>query len=135
MRLLSLQDPKKSHMPLYTTQTCSPGPDGRSLINSGGGYHLGAPKFRSAQSSSFPSSILHFPLIAPPGLKFCNFSSNSLKPHGTSKVGGSYRERLSITRLLPIAYTTKHSILSSSFFHGVKQSGLVRVFLVQLWFH
>jgi hypothetical protein len=36
---------------------------------------------------------------------------------------------------LPIAYTTKHSILSLSFFHEGKQSGLLRVFLVQLWFH
>jgi hypothetical protein len=33
------------------------------------GYHLGASNFRSDHSSSFPSSILHFPLIAPPGLQ------------------------------------------------------------------
>jgi hypothetical protein len=36
-KLLSLWDPKKSLMRQYATQTCSPGPDDRSLINSGGG--------------------------------------------------------------------------------------------------
>jgi hypothetical protein len=35
--------PHKSHMRQYTIQTYSPGPDDRSLINTGGGYHLGAP--------------------------------------------------------------------------------------------
>jgi hypothetical protein len=40
----------------------------RALIDTGGGYHLGAPNFISDHSSSFPSSILHFPLIAPLGL-------------------------------------------------------------------
>jgi hypothetical protein len=67
-KLLSLWDPIKSHMRQYTTQTCSSGPDDRSLTDTGGGYYLGALNFRSDHSSSFPSSILHFPLIAPPGL-------------------------------------------------------------------
>jgi hypothetical protein len=40
-----------------------------------------------------------------------------------------------MTHLLLIAYTTKHSILSLCLFHRGKQSGLVRVFLVQLGFH
>jgi hypothetical protein len=39
-----------------------------ALNDTGRGYHLGALNFRSDHSSSFPSSILHFPLIAPPGL-------------------------------------------------------------------
>jgi hypothetical protein len=39
-----------------------------ALTDTGRGYHLGALNFRSDHSSSFPSSILHFPLIAPPGL-------------------------------------------------------------------
>jgi hypothetical protein len=37
----------------------------RALINTSGGYHLGAPNIRSDHSPSFPSSILHFPLNAP----------------------------------------------------------------------
>jgi hypothetical protein len=38
----------------------------RALIDTGEGYHLGALNFRSDHSSSFPSSIHHFPLIALP---------------------------------------------------------------------
>jgi hypothetical protein len=40
----------------------------RALIDTGGGYQLEAPNIRSDHSPSFPSNILHFPLIAPPGL-------------------------------------------------------------------
>jgi hypothetical protein len=40
----------------------------RALIDTGGGYHLGAPNIRSDHSPSFPSSILYFPLIAPSDL-------------------------------------------------------------------
>jgi hypothetical protein len=40
----------------------------RGLINTGGGYHLGALNIRSDHFPSFPSSILHFPLIALSGL-------------------------------------------------------------------
>jgi hypothetical protein len=43
-----------------------------AINNTGGGYHRGAPNIRSDHSSSFPSSILHFPLIAPPGLQLSN---------------------------------------------------------------
>jgi hypothetical protein len=71
-KLLSLWDPIKSHMCQYTTQTCSSRPDDQSLTDTGGGYHLGAPNFRSDHSHSFPSSILHFSLIAPPGLLLCH---------------------------------------------------------------
>jgi hypothetical protein len=35
-----------------------------ALTDTGGGYYLGAPNFRSDHSPSFPSSILPFPLIA-----------------------------------------------------------------------
>jgi hypothetical protein len=40
----------------------------RALIDTGGGYHLEALNIRSDHSPSFPSSILHFSLIAPSGL-------------------------------------------------------------------
>jgi hypothetical protein len=42
-----------------------------ALTDTGGGYHLGALNFRLDHSLSFPSSILHFLLIAPPGLQLC----------------------------------------------------------------
>jgi hypothetical protein len=40
----------------------------RALIDTGEGYHLEAPNIRSDHSPFFTSSILHFPLIALPGL-------------------------------------------------------------------
>jgi hypothetical protein len=43
-------------------------PPMQGLIDTGGGYHLEALNFRSYHSSSFPSSILPFSLIAPPSL-------------------------------------------------------------------
>jgi hypothetical protein len=108
----------------------------RTLIDTGGGYYLGAPNIISDHSSSFPSSILHFPLIAPSGLQLCQPFDHFAKSHRTSiNWKGPYRERIPTTCLLPIAYTTKHSVLSLCFFHRGKQSGIVRLFLVHLGFH
>jgi hypothetical protein len=56
----------------------------RTLTNAGGGFHLGALNFRSDHPSSFPSSILPFPLIAPPGLQLCQYLDDPAKPHRTS---------------------------------------------------
>jgi hypothetical protein len=82
--LLSLRDLIKSHMRQYTTQTCSSGPDDWSLTDTSGGYHHGAPNFRSDHSSSFPSSILYFPLIVPSSLQLCQPFDHFAKPHKTS---------------------------------------------------
>jgi hypothetical protein len=58
-----------------------------------------------------------------------------LKPHMTS-IKEMVLSRLDSNHSpSTIAYTNKYSILSLSSFHRVKQSGLVRVFLVQLIFH
>jgi hypothetical protein len=105
-----------------------------ALIDTGGCYHLRALNFRSDHSPSFPSSILHFLLIAPPDLKLCQPFDHLAKPHRTS-IDRKGPITSGFTCLLPIAYTTKHRILSLCFFHRGKQSGLVRVFLVQLGFH
>jgi hypothetical protein len=56
----------------------------QTLIDTGGGYHLKALNIRSDHSPSFPSSILHFPLIAPPGLQLCQPFDYLAKPHRTS---------------------------------------------------
>jgi hypothetical protein len=56
----------------------------RTLNDTGGGYHLGALNFRSDRSPSFPSSILHFPLIGPPDLQLCQPFDHLAKPHRTS---------------------------------------------------
>jgi hypothetical protein len=83
-KLLSLWDPIKSRMRQYTTQTCSSGPDDRSLTDTGGGYHLEALNFRSDHSSSFPSCILPFTLFAPLGLQLLQSFDHLAKPHRTS---------------------------------------------------
>jgi hypothetical protein len=56
----------------------------RTLNDTDGRYHFGAPNIRSDHSPSFPSSILQFPLIAPPGLQLCQPFDHLTKPHRTS---------------------------------------------------
>jgi hypothetical protein len=56
----------------------------RALIDTGGGNHLEPLNFRSDHSSSFPSSIFLFPLIAPPGLLLCQPFDHLVKPHRIS---------------------------------------------------
>jgi hypothetical protein len=56
----------------------------QALIDIGRGYHHGALNIRSDHSPSFSSSILHFPLIAPPGLQLCQSFDHLAKPHRTS---------------------------------------------------
>jgi hypothetical protein len=56
----------------------------QALTDTCGGYHLEAPNIRSDHFPSFPSSILHFPLIAPPGLQLCQPFDHLAKPHRTS---------------------------------------------------
>jgi hypothetical protein len=65
--------PKKSRMCEYTTQTCSPGPDDRSLTNTCGGYHFRAPNMKIDLSLTFPSGILHNPLVCPTWSQFKPF--------------------------------------------------------------
>jgi hypothetical protein len=55
----------------------------RALTDTGEGYHLEAPNIRSDHSPSFPFSILHFPLITPPGLHLCQPFDHFAKPHRT----------------------------------------------------
>jgi hypothetical protein len=56
----------------------------RALIDTGGGYHLTVPNLWSRPFSTFPSSILHFPLIAPHDLQLCQPFDHLAKPHRTS---------------------------------------------------
>jgi hypothetical protein len=55
-----------------------------ALTDIGEDYHLGALNFRSDHTSSFPSSMLHFSLIASPGLQLCQYLVHLAKPHRTS---------------------------------------------------
>jgi hypothetical protein len=106
-----------------------------ALSDTSGGYHLEAPNIRSDHSPSFPSSILHFPLIALPVSNYVNHSIILLNYIRPPSIEWPCREQIPATHLLPIAYTTKHSTLSLCFVHRGKQIGSVRVFLVQLGFH
>jgi hypothetical protein len=53
----------------------------RALTDTGGGYHLEVLNIKSDHSPSLPSSILNFPLIAPPGLQLCQPFDHLAKPH------------------------------------------------------
>jgi hypothetical protein len=68
-RLLGLLDPYHRHA-IGTLNTCSRGSTHRSSTNTGRGYNLGGAIFPHTHSPTFPSSCLHFPLKAPPGLHF-----------------------------------------------------------------
>jgi hypothetical protein len=56
--------PNKSRMRQYIVNACYTWP----LINTGGDYHLQSFEHENRPLSPFPSSIFHFPLVAPPGL-------------------------------------------------------------------
>jgi hypothetical protein len=58
-----------------------------ALINTSGGYHLGVWNFRLDHSSSFPSSILRFPLIAPPSLILNHSINYSSSQHSILELG------------------------------------------------
>jgi hypothetical protein len=70
------------YVPVHNSNLLT-GPDDQFLTDTGGGYHLGAANFRSDHSHFFPSSILHFPLIAPPGHQLCQSFDPLAKPHRT----------------------------------------------------
>jgi hypothetical protein len=55
-----------------------------ALTDTGGGYPLGALNFISYHSSSFPYSILSFPLTTPPSLQLCQPFNHLAKPNRTS---------------------------------------------------
>jgi hypothetical protein len=84
MTLLSLVIPYVPYASVHFKCLFIPTQPTRALIDSDGGYHLGAPNMRSYHSPSFPSSILHFPLIAPPSLQLCQPFDHLAKPHRTS---------------------------------------------------
>jgi hypothetical protein len=66
---LSLLGPYHQHG-IGTFKTCSWGPTYRSLTDTGGSYNLGGTGLPHSHSLTFPTSCLHFPLIAPPSLHF-----------------------------------------------------------------
>jgi hypothetical protein len=85
VKLLSLGIPYVPYAPVHFKCLFIRAKMTQALIDTGGGYHLRAPNIRSDHSSSFPSSILHFPLIALPGLQLCHSINYSSSQHSTSR--------------------------------------------------
>jgi hypothetical protein len=86
-KLLSLRIPFVPYVPVHFKCFFNRAQLTRALINTGGGYHLGALNIRTDHSSSFPSSILHFPLIAPPSLQLFRSINYSSSQHSTLEPG------------------------------------------------
>jgi hypothetical protein len=86
LMLLSLEIPYVSYALVHFKCVFIRTQPTQALNDTGGGYHLGALNIRSDHSSSFPSSILHFPLITLPSLRLCQPFDHHAKPHWTSIV-------------------------------------------------
>jgi hypothetical protein len=84
MKLLNLGIPFVPYVSVHSKCLLIQSQLARALIETGGGYHLGASNIRSDHSPSFPSSILHFPLIASLGVQLCQPWDHLAKPHRTS---------------------------------------------------
>jgi hypothetical protein len=87
MKLLSLGIPYVSYASLHFKCLFIQTQPMWTLNDIGGGYHHGAPNFRSNHSSSFSSSILHFPLIAPSGLILNHSIKYSCSQHSNLEPG------------------------------------------------
>jgi hypothetical protein len=95
----------------------------RALIDTGRGYHLGASNIRSDHSSSFPSSILHFPLIVPPGLQLCQPFDHLSKPHRTS----IDRRGPIASGFQPLVFYRKPTPLTIAYYHYISFIGVNKV--------
>jgi hypothetical protein len=102
MKLLSLGIPYVPYAPVHFKCLFIQAYPARALIYTGRGYHLGALNIRSDLSSSFPSSILHFPLIAPPGLQLCHSINYSCSQDSTHELG--YKNPKSCEWSLPLDF-------------------------------
>jgi hypothetical protein len=94
-----------------------------ALNDIGGGYHLGALNIRSYHSSSFPSSILYFPLIALPGLPLCQPFNHLAKPHRTS----IDRKGPITSGFQPLVFYQKPTPLSIAYYHYISFIGVNKV--------
>jgi hypothetical protein len=84
-------------------------------------------------SYSFPSGILQFPRLLSHSANKEPVANIIHKEPPVSR--GAYLKRLLTTRLLLMAYFTKHSHSIILIHHGGKQDILVRISIMQLSFH
>jgi hypothetical protein len=95
----------------------------RAIIDTSGGYHLGAPNLQSRPLSTFPSSILHFPLMAPPGLQLCQPFDHLAKPHWTT----IDRKSPITSGFQPLIFHRLPTQLSLAYYHFVSFIGVNKV--------
>jgi hypothetical protein len=94
-----------------------------ALIDTGRGYHLEASKIISDHSPSFPSSILHFPLITSPGLQLCQPFDHLAKPHRTS----IDRKGPIASGFEPLVFYRQPIPLSVAYYHYISSIGVNKV--------
>jgi hypothetical protein len=94
-----------------------------ALNDTGGRYHLGAPNIRSDHSSSFSSSILHFPLIALPSLQLCQPFDYLAKLDRTS----IDRKGPIVSGFQPLAFYRKPTPLSIAYYRYISFIGVNKV--------
>jgi hypothetical protein len=102
VKLLSLKIPYVPYVSVYFKCLFIRTQLTRALIDTAGGYHLRTPNFRSDHSSSFPSNILHFFLIAPPGLQLCHSINYPSSQYSTLEPG--YKSPKSSEWSLPLDF-------------------------------
>jgi hypothetical protein len=112
-----------------------------ALTDTGGGYHIGAPNFRSYHSFSFPSSIPHFLLIALPSLQLnpsFNYSSSQHAFHEPvyKKVLNltSGTCHLTSTRVLSAKYSTTN-VLSTTIGSRWYTKGIMHFRILFHWYN
>jgi hypothetical protein len=81
-----------------------------ALIDTDGGYHLGAPNITLDHSPSFLSSILHFLLLAPPGLILNHSIIYSSSQHSFHEPG--YQKALNLVSA--VCHSTSTRVLSTT---------------------
>jgi hypothetical protein len=94
-----------------------------ALNDTDGGYHLGALNIRLDHSSSFSASILHFLLIASPGLQLCRPFDHLAKPHRTS----IDRKSHITSGFQPLVFYRKPTPLSIAYYHYTSFIGVNKV--------
>jgi hypothetical protein len=124
MTLLSLGIPYVPYVPVHFKCLFIRTQPTRALIDTGEGYHLGAPNIGSDHSPSFPSITLHFPQIAPPDLPLCQPFDHLAKPHR----GSINRKGPIASGFQPLVFYQQPTQLSRAYYRHVSFIGQTKWF-------
>jgi hypothetical protein len=123
VKLLSLGIPCVPYAPVHFKWLFIRTQPTRALNDTGGGYHIRALNIRSDHSSSSPSSILHFPLIAPSDLQLYQSFDHLAKPHRTS----IDRKGHIASGFQQLVFYWKPTPLSIAYYHYISFIGINKV--------